>query len=172
MSLVTIKEFDEPMLAHLCQAFLESHDIPSHLDNEYIAGTYWLYNNAVGGVKLQVHHNDVPRALTLLKEQQEMVERQKSIDLDVDPSELSDILCCPDCDSNDIVVKSSLAFTKWTLIYLGLLIFCMFSPWPIILAIPLFWWFMLVWVFQNKQWQCKACGYEWKARKRPLGLWR
>lgn len=47
---------------------LEQEDIPFYFENETIASIVPLYANALGGIQLKVHFNDIERAKTILKE--------------------------------------------------------------------------------------------------------
>lgn len=52
--------------AHLCQSVLREHGIESSLENEAAIGVNQLWSNAVGGVKVFVLRDDLPRATELL----------------------------------------------------------------------------------------------------------
>ncbi len=64
----TVARFDEPTSAHVARAFLESEGIPAFVADEYVVGAYWLYANAVEGVKVQVADEYADRARALLIE--------------------------------------------------------------------------------------------------------
>jgi membrane protease YdiL (CAAX protease family) len=74
-SLVTVECFDYPTQAQVAQLELESHGIQCCLSDETIVAMDWFLSNAVGGVKLQVKHEDVARAVEILNEL-----RRKSIE--------------------------------------------------------------------------------------------
>ncbi len=69
--LITIAEFNEPVVAHMALAKLEANDIPCYLANENFAATYPLYAGSFSGVLLQVEQADVERALAILNEKTE-----------------------------------------------------------------------------------------------------
>ena len=64
--LVTIARFDDPLMAHIAQAKLESEGIESFITDENIAGTYSLLSNTLGGVKLQVKESLASKAVELI----------------------------------------------------------------------------------------------------------
>lgn len=59
--------FDNAIDAHIAQGMLQSHGIPSMLDNEIFSSIYPLgASSGFTGVKLIVNNEDLERALTLL----------------------------------------------------------------------------------------------------------
>jgi hypothetical protein len=67
--LVTIATFGHAWEAHLAVGKLESEGIRAVLaDENVVSASGGIYNNAIGGVKLQVAQQDVPQALAVLPE--------------------------------------------------------------------------------------------------------
>ena len=166
--LVTVRNFDEPMMAHLCMSYLEANDIETYLIDEHLTCTDWLYANATGGVKLQVKQSDVDKAIGLLRERESSVnEPEASIDASIPRH-------CPDCDSEDI---KEMATRQELFVWAILSVLCVVLLIPslscsIVLGIPLIFWFMVTWVFQRRGWCCKGCGYSWASRDKPFLFWR
>lgn len=64
----TVARFDEASSAYIAKALLENEGITAHVADEHLVGAYWIYANAVGGIKLQVAEGDVERSQALLAE--------------------------------------------------------------------------------------------------------
>lgn len=135
-SLVTVARFNYPLEAHLNRAKLEYEGIDSIVVDEHMVNVNWLYNIAVGGVKLQVRESDAERALAILGEIPEHVPEDPS-------AEISDDERCPQCHSTDIHYET---FHMRPLFILWLLVS---------FTLP----------FLKRKWKCSHCGYEWKERK-------
>ena len=86
--LITIATFNNVTKAHLARMKLDMEGIECVMQDENIVAIYNLYNNFVGGVKLQVRESDVPRAMEILQLQP----------LDAAPEEE----VCPECGSTDV----------------------------------------------------------------------
>lgn len=133
--LVTIATFSQPAEAYVLKAKLETEGIWSFVADELTVTTYWLYSNAIGGVKLQVREQDVERALDILGIQ------QNSVDLVEDEfDEEDEEPKCPNCNSLNIYYERYAnrgLFASWLL-----------------LGFPL--------PFLKRKWRCGDCGYEWK----------
>lgn len=71
---VTIAHFIFPLDAHIARAKLESEGIPVFVADQHMVGGYWLYSNAIGGVKVQVPQAQAAQAL-------EVLQRDDSVDL-------------------------------------------------------------------------------------------
>lgn len=54
MKLVTVATFDNMPAAHIAKGRLETEGIACWLKDEHLGQTDWLYNIAVGWIKLQV----------------------------------------------------------------------------------------------------------------------
>lgn len=66
--LVTIKIFNNSTDFHMAKAFLESAEIKSFSQGEYINQVYPLANNAIGGIQMQVAPEQAEEAVKLLIE--------------------------------------------------------------------------------------------------------
>jgi len=64
--LKTIATFDNMVDAHLAMGKLQSEGIYAVLQDEHLVQTDWLYNIAVGGIKLQVNENEITYAQSIL----------------------------------------------------------------------------------------------------------
>lgn len=69
--MITIAAFPSPEDAHLFRAFLGSRGIEAFVQDEFICQIYWLYTNAVGGVRVQVYEEDEEAAGALYHEYME-----------------------------------------------------------------------------------------------------
>ncbi len=67
--LVTIATFRSQIEAEMAQAYLDTHNIRSYLQDANIIAADWMLSNAVGGIKLQVAEPDVAEATQLLQSQ-------------------------------------------------------------------------------------------------------
>jgi len=135
--LVTVASFSEPIQAHLASAKLEAEGIEYFIIDENIVGMYWLYSQAVGGVKLQVRERDAEKATQLLQtgsqKQDAVVEKKESV------KQGSDI-CCPKCGSGDIEYEK---YSK-TVFYLTILFFKFPVP------------------FLKDEYRCNSCEHRWQ----------
>ena len=66
MELTTIATFDNMPAAYIAKGRLEAEGIPCSLMDENLGQTDWLYNIAVGWIKLQVEPRLAERARTIL----------------------------------------------------------------------------------------------------------
>ena len=66
MELTTIATFDNMPSAYIAKGRLEAEGIPCWLKDENLGQTDWLYNIAVGWIKLQVEPQSAPRAREIL----------------------------------------------------------------------------------------------------------
>lgn len=66
MELTTIATFDNMPAAYIAKGRLEAEGIPCWLKDENLGQTDWLYNIAVGWIKLQVASHDAERARAIL----------------------------------------------------------------------------------------------------------
>lgn len=67
-SLTTIHTFTYPAELVVLRIRLEAEGIECHVVDELTVQVYPFSSNAIGGIKLQVREDDVPRALAILKE--------------------------------------------------------------------------------------------------------
>lgn len=126
-----------PIEATIIKARLEDSDIPCFLSDENVATINPLYNQAIGGVKLNVFEKDVDRINVLLAETEiEMVQEQ------LEASEAK--ILCENCGSDN--VSYGQATRK------------RFSWWVTVLSF-----FFIVYPFKaNKCYHCYNCGHEFK----------
>jgi DNA-directed RNA polymerase subunit RPC12/RpoP len=87
--LITVATFEYAHFAHLSRAKLESEGIESYIFDEYTSSMNWLYNNAIGGIKLKVRGEDYEGALKILNENVEVENEEAEI-------------ICPACRSKEI----------------------------------------------------------------------
>jgi len=66
VELITVATFDNMPSAHIAKGRLEAEDVPCWLKDEHLGQTDWLYNIAVGWIKLQVEAPNAARARTIL----------------------------------------------------------------------------------------------------------
>ena len=66
MELTTIATFDNMPAAHIAKGRLEAEGINCWLKDENLGQTDWLYNIAVGWIKLEVEPHDAERARAIL----------------------------------------------------------------------------------------------------------
>lgn len=66
MDLVTIATFDNMPAAHIAKGRLETEGVACWLKDENLGQTDWLYNIAVGWIKLQVEPGDTAHARAIL----------------------------------------------------------------------------------------------------------
>lgn len=92
--------------AHIAASKLEGSGVKAWLRDEATANLYWLYSNAIGGVKVEVAADDVPRALEILNL----------------PDEASGLLRCPHCGSENVHVREMSLFSALALLFLGLIL--------------------------------------------------
>lgn len=64
--LTTLARFEKPEEAHLARMKLGAAGIEAFVFDENVIQVYWFYSNLIGGVRLQVHEEDVPAALEAL----------------------------------------------------------------------------------------------------------
>jgi hypothetical protein len=67
MRLVTIAVFASAFIAHLVEGRLQADGIECYVQDEHTLQVNPLYNNALGGIKLQVKEEDVQTAVTVLR---------------------------------------------------------------------------------------------------------
>ncbi|MGJ8635090.1 MAG: hypothetical protein ACSHX7_14335 [Luteolibacter sp.] len=69
----TVATFSKGEDAYLFRSFLESEGIAAHVFDEYVAQNYWLYTNAVGGIRVAVDVEDAAEAERLYRSYEETV---------------------------------------------------------------------------------------------------
>ncbi len=75
--LVTIRTFDNYIAAHLAKERLEQQGIPAYLKDELTITMNWLWNNALGGIKLQVLETNVAKANAIIEADEAAFEEQQ-----------------------------------------------------------------------------------------------
>jgi len=61
-----IATFSKPEEAHLLRMRLEAGGVAARIQDENMVQINWLYSDAIGGARVQVSENDLPRALEIL----------------------------------------------------------------------------------------------------------
>ena len=143
----TIQTFTYPHEAGLAKARLEASGIACFLQDELTVNVASIYSNALGGVKLQVHEEDIEAAYKILVEGGFIIESghpQKTKVQVLDPQQVQDHTKCPFCQSENIdtVVNPSALVVLFYFI-LGV-IFPIFKSWE----------------------KCDDCNKEWKYKKK------
>jgi len=131
--LETIATFREASAAYIAKSLLEVEGIPAWIADEHMVGAYWLYSNAVGGVKLQVEPEHATRAAALLDEDRSPLLPELSDDLE--PEEHS----CPRCGSPDVIHPRA---QRWSAVA------------SLMLWLPI--------VFWSRSMRCRSCGNRWR----------
>ncbi len=83
---ITIATFSKPEEAHLLRMRLEAGGIPAFVQDENLVQMDWLYSNAIGGVRVQIAEEDIPKAKELLEQESVALEEAVAVQ-------------CPFCDS-------------------------------------------------------------------------
>lgn len=137
LKMITIKTFMDPIEANIIKGRLESQGIPTMLLDENTVSTYWLYAQAIGGIRMQVKEEDVEQALAILKEDQA---RMYLLEDDNETQE-EGVVHCPNCHSSNLGVnKYSKSFFGFSWLLVGF---------PLLLP--------------DKKYHCFNCGNDWKA---------
>lgn len=92
MAFVTVKTFDNNMDAQMLKSRIESEGIKCFLFDEETVTINPLFAQAIGGIKLKVLQEDVPKVREILKDIYETPLTD----------ELGDEICCPNCESTNI----------------------------------------------------------------------
>lgn len=145
--LVTIATFSHPTEAYIPKTKLEAAGIWAFVADEYTVTMYWLYSNAIGGVKLQVKEDDVEQALAVLTPADSDQEPETD-----ESDDLEDELRCPDCGSLNISYDRYAmrgVFGSWALSgFIFVVVFGLAGGFPL----PLL----------KRKWHCRTCKYTWK----------
>jgi predicted RNA-binding Zn-ribbon protein involved in translation (DUF1610 family) len=137
LKLVTLRTFSDSIAAHLLKTRLESEGIECYLVNEHISNLHPFYNQAVGGVQLQVQLEDVNAAKSLL----EAWEARPYLD------EQDQELKCPNCQSTSIY--GGFRSFRSTLGWLTMVISILLVIYPF---------------FSKTVFRCKKCGTEFNTK--------
>lgn len=98
MQWIFLQSYSFPYEAQIAKAQLDSVGISSYLENEHTINMYWLYSNALGGVRLFVLESEYNEARKIL---------ETDFSLDVDDKFPDSKIYCPSCNSSTIY-----AYTK------------------------------------------------------------
>ena len=90
-----VATYSKPEEAYLAASLLEGNGLTVNVRDADTVGNYWMYSNAIGGVKLEVDEDDVACA-------------QEILNL---PKEANGILACPHCGSGDVKLRQMNLFT-------------------------------------------------------------
>jgi hypothetical protein len=133
--IVVYNTYYNPIEANIIKSKLEDSEIPCFLTDENISTIQPLFNQAVGGVKLNVFEKDIPQINELLAD---------IVQLDVDYQTNENEIVCENCKSENVSYGQA---TKER-----------FSWWVTIVSLLLF-----VYPFKvNKCYHCYDCGHEFK----------
>ena len=91
----TVASFPEPSAAYIARALLEAVGIPAEVADEHTVGAFWLYSQAVGGVKLRVPPECFEEARSLLAEDRSALLSAAGLE----PEEHA----CPRCGASEVV---------------------------------------------------------------------
>jgi hypothetical protein len=94
-----IASYSKPEEAYLAASLLEGNGIKVNVRDADTIGNYWMYSNAVGGVKLEVSDAEENQAREILNL----------------PKEANGILACPHCGSGDVKMREMNLFTAISL---------------------------------------------------------
>lgn len=103
--MITVSSFSKPEEANLLRCRLEAAGIPAFVRDEFTIQMYWLYSNALGGVRVEVPAEHAAAAHEIMS----------LPPVDESPESAT---VCPRCGSNEVIQR------KWPLrvAYLSLLI--------------------------------------------------
>ena len=136
--IIVYRTYYNPIEANIVKGRLEDSGVACFLSDENIATIQPLYNQAIGGVKLNVFEKDVTLINDLLAVAYHQVEEQISID------ETQHKVVCEQCNSTNVGLGQA---TKKR-----------FSWWVTIISLLL-----LVYPFKaNSCYHCYDCGHEFK----------
>jgi hypothetical protein len=82
----TVASYSKPEEAYLAKARLEASGIQTGIRDDLTVSAYWLYSNAIGGVKVEVEDEDFERAREVL----------------MLPKVEAGLLRCPHCGSDEV----------------------------------------------------------------------
>lgn len=118
--LVTLTTFENAVQAHLCRSFLDNEGVEAWVADENMGSLNPFYNQALGGIRLQVRTDDLPRA-------QELLQQYNQAPL---KGEDDAPLHCPHCGSTSVQTgyKSAGKPSSWLSMLLALLFY---GTWPV-----------------------------------------
>ena len=135
--IIVYSSFYNPIEANIIKAKLLDSDIPCFLTDENIATINPLYNQAIGGVKLNVFERDISKIDELLAD-------EHSIELQELNSDVATDMICENCGSKNVSygVATKNKYSWWVT---TLSILLMIYPFKI-----------------NKCYHCYKCGHEFE----------
>lgn len=135
--IIVYTSYYNPIEANIVKSKLQDSDIPCFLTDENISTINPLYNQAVGGVKLNIFERDIEKINLLL------AESVTEINLAEEPIDEEKVVC-PKCNSSNVSYGQA---TKNR-----------FSWWVAVLSIIIF-----IYPFKAKScYHCYQCGNEFK----------
>jgi hypothetical protein len=135
--IIVYSTYYNPIEANIIKSRLEDSDIPCFLTDENISTIQPLYNQAVGGVKLNIFEKDIERINALLQEEI-IFEDEPAV------SEEDEPVACPNCKATNVSYGQA---TK-----------SRFSWWVTLLSLIFF-----IYPFKAKNcYHCYQCGNEFK----------
>ena len=141
---ITIATFSKPEEAHLLRMRLGAADIPAFVRDEHLIQMFWLYANALGGVRVQIAEGDLAEAREFL-----------AADAPQPCPEAVEV-ACPHCGSPDTAPSER----PRRLAFLTLLL------WPVV---PAFLLVLLVLVLEpRRRWRCAACARGFLVPRLPV----
>ncbi len=136
-SLVTVASYWDATEAWMAKNRLADEGIEAVIVDENLIGTYWLYANAVGGVKVQVMPDDGEKAAAVLD-----VIRPLTLPSPAHDNTAFVVEKCPQCGSKEMSRK-----TYWRR--------AIFASW-LLLGFPI--------PIRRRCWVCLECGYREKTK--------
>ena len=133
MKLVTAQTFNDSVSAHLVKTRLENEGIECYIFDEHINNIMPIYGQAVGGIRIKIKEEDVPKAKALIEEW----ELRPHLD------QANETLTCAACGSNEIY--GGFKSFKTSLGWLTLAISFLFMIYPF---------------YSKTVYRCKRCGEE------------
>lgn len=94
--IIVYRTFYNPIEANIVKARLEDAEIPCFLTDENVATIQPLYNQAIGGVKLNVFDKDVERINTLLADDLELEVPE------IETERTENKIVCENCGSTNV----------------------------------------------------------------------
>ena len=133
MKLVTAQTFNDSVSAHLVKTRLENEGIECYIFDEHINNIMPIYGQAVGGIRIKIKEEDVPKAKALIEEW----ELRPHLD------RTNETLTCAACGSHEIY--AGFKSFKTSLGWLTLAISFLFMIYPF---------------YSKTVYRCKRCGEE------------
>lgn len=134
--IIVYRTFYNPIEANIVKARLEDAEIPCFLTDENIATIQPLYNQAIGGVKLNVFEKDIERINSILQDAPELEVPE------IETEQTQNEVACENCGSTNVGY--------------GIATKNKHSWWVVLLSI-----LMVVYPFKaNRCYHCYKCGHE------------